>query len=137
MKTLLTILITISIISFNSQAQYFKGKIDKQRHEQLKAQKIAFITTKLDLSVEQSQQFWAVYNEFDNKLHAIHDERYGIMQNFHRDDDKTLTDEKLEELTDRLVDIELEEAHLKKEYYLKNHSSILFNWLYTRSNSNQ
>lgn len=36
-----------------------------QKKEKIEAQKVAFITQKLDLTPEESQKFWPVYNEYD------------------------------------------------------------------------
>lgn len=47
-----------STFSQPGQQKFFKEKRDK-----IKAQKIAFITDKLDLSPETAQVFWPVYNE--------------------------------------------------------------------------
>ncbi len=35
--------------------------------ERLQAARVAFITTRLDLSPEQAEKFWPVFNEYDNK----------------------------------------------------------------------
>lgn len=37
------------------------------RWEQIKAEKVGFITQKLDLSVEEAQVFWPVYNQFQKE----------------------------------------------------------------------
>ena len=40
----------------------------QERHEQIEAIKVAFITNKLDLSSEEAQQFWPVYNNYQKEL---------------------------------------------------------------------
>lgn len=40
----------------------------QERHEQIEAIKIAFITNKLDLSSDEAQQFWPVYNVYQKEL---------------------------------------------------------------------
>lgn len=59
------------------QAQYGKGKGhgqngergDRQKqHEKIESQKIAYITDKLDLSPEEAQKFWPVYNANRDKM---------------------------------------------------------------------
>lgn len=42
--------------------------------ERLEAMKVAFITEKLALSPEQSQAFWPVYNEYQEKREALRSE---------------------------------------------------------------
>ena len=38
------------------------------RKEKIKRLKIAFITKELDLTVDQSEKFWPVYNELESKV---------------------------------------------------------------------
>lgn len=37
----------------------------EKKKEKIEAQKVAFITKKLDLTAEEAQKFWPVYNEYD------------------------------------------------------------------------
>lgn len=53
---LLSICILFSLNSFSQDS--------KQRHEQIEAVKVAFITNKLDLTAEEAQKFWPVYNSY-------------------------------------------------------------------------
>jgi formiminotetrahydrofolate cyclodeaminase len=39
--------------------------------EKIQALKIAFITQKLNLSSEEAQKFWPVYNQYDNEIKSI------------------------------------------------------------------
>jgi hypothetical protein len=45
--------------------QASKGKTN------LDSQKISFYTSKIELTVEESQDFWAVYNEMENEIKAL------------------------------------------------------------------
>lgn len=40
----------------------------KERHEQIENVKIAFITKKLDLTKEEAQNFWPIYNNYQKEL---------------------------------------------------------------------
>lgn len=40
-------------------------------NEKIKAQKVAFITNRLDLSEQEAQKFWPIYNAFDKKVEQI------------------------------------------------------------------
>ena len=59
MKKIITLLILI--ISTFTFAQ------NDKRMERIKALRIAFISTKLDLSPEEAQKFWPVFNKFDEE----------------------------------------------------------------------
>ena len=40
----------------------------RERYEQIEAIKVAFITKKLDLTTEEAQKFWPVYNNYQKEL---------------------------------------------------------------------
>lgn len=50
-------------------------QLPQERLEEIKAQKAAYLTQKMDLSADESQKFWPVYNEYDKALEAIRMER--------------------------------------------------------------
>lgn len=56
--------ILLIFISFNFYAQ---GEKMKEKKEQIKALKVAFLTTELELTSSESEKFWPVYNAFDDK----------------------------------------------------------------------
>lgn len=41
---------------------------DDTRAEKVQALKIAFITQKLQLTTDEAQKFWPIYNQYDNEL---------------------------------------------------------------------
>ena len=62
MKKILPILFLICTLSFLSQAQ------ERQGGGRIEALKIAYITKKLNLSPEEAQKFWPVYNKYSSEL---------------------------------------------------------------------
>lgn len=91
-------------------------KADKKaNHEKIEKMKISFITNELDLSIEDSKEFWPIYNEQTEKLRAEN--------KFQRNTAKELqtkyarlSDEEFKTKTDAIFDSEAKEAGLKKEY---------------------
>ena len=65
MKRLIIPMLTL-FICFNAYSQR-----DGKMHERIKAQKVAFITERLNLSPEEAQKFWPIYNSFENKANKI------------------------------------------------------------------
>lgn len=62
MKTLLFILsISLATTNLFAFSPYRHGD-----HEEIEKMKIAFLTEKLDLSVEEAQAFWPVYNKYED-----------------------------------------------------------------------
>ena len=49
----------------------FLSQIKAQNGEKIQALKIAFITQKLQLTPDEAQKFWPVYNQYDNEIHNI------------------------------------------------------------------
>jgi len=64
MKRLIPILVLL--IGLSGYAQR-----DGRMNERIKAQKVAFITEKLSLTAEEAQQFWPIYNAFEEKREGI------------------------------------------------------------------
>lgn len=50
---------------------------DKDKHEQIKALKVSYFTTELNLSTDEAAKFWPVYNTYDEKQFKL---RHGIMR---------------------------------------------------------
>lgn len=44
------------------------------KNERIQAYKVAFMTERIDLSSKEAQQFWPAYNDFEEKMEAIHTE---------------------------------------------------------------
>lgn len=61
-KQILPILLLLSSFSFYAQSENMKEKKEK-----IKALKVAFLTTELDLTAKEAEKFWPVYNSFDDK----------------------------------------------------------------------
>ncbi|MDF2158093.1 hypothetical protein [Algoriphagus sp. CAU 1675] len=64
MKKLTLISLFYLLLIGVSFAQRPGQEIDRER---LQAARVAFITTRLDLSPEQAEKFWPVFNEYDNQ----------------------------------------------------------------------
>ena len=46
-------------------------KAQEPAGEKIQALKIAFITQKLQLTPDEAQKFWPIYNQYDNEVHGI------------------------------------------------------------------
>ena len=60
------ILISLILLTANSISAQ-----NNQRFEKIKAHKIAYITDKLELTSQEAEKFWPVYNQFEKKLHQL------------------------------------------------------------------
>ncbi len=86
--------------------------------DKIKAEKISFFTSKLDLTSAEAQAFWPVYNEFEKKRFDIQRQ----IHNFERmsdDDYIKLSESEIVKMTNNYIDSFEKEASLRKEYHNK------------------
>ena len=69
---LMALLVALFYISGNAQPD---GKGRGNREDKIQSMKIGFITEKLDLTPEESQKFWPVFNQFENEMKALRGNR--------------------------------------------------------------
>lgn len=82
-KKLIPILLLLSSFSF-----YAQGERMKEKKEQIKALKVAFLTTELDLTANEAEKFWPIYNTFDDTQFEIRHQKMKAYKN--RMDDESL-----------------------------------------------
>ena len=78
MKNMLTKMLTGAftlLASTVAMAQESDPQIPENKLQEIKAQKVAYLTQKMDLTPEESQKFWPVYNLYDKELEALRKER--------------------------------------------------------------
>ncbi len=70
-KPLITaLLLCFSITGFAQNGSFSRDNM-RNNGERVKAVKIAFITSKLELTAKQSEQFWVIYNNYEEDLKKI------------------------------------------------------------------
>lgn len=65
-KNILPILLFLVSFSFYAQSE----KTDEKR-EKIKAYKVSFLTTELELTSNEAEKFWPIYNAFDDKQYEL------------------------------------------------------------------
>jgi len=116
--TILTLVFLLSGgITAMSQDDMPPGRM-KEKKEKLKAQKIAFLTDRLNLTTTEAQQFWPVYNEFEDKRET---EQAGFREkyNYEPHELEGLSEDKAAEFSDELIKHEQRLLDLRKEYHAK------------------
>lgn len=113
-NTIITILfLALTLNSFSQPRE--RG----ERGERIKALKIAFITERLNLTAEEAQIFWPVYNAFEADKENLRKEAQKYRKNL---DVESLSDEEAKALIDKMLDMEEKrhELHSKQiSEYLK------------------
>ena len=114
MKKLFLILI-LAAFSFTNLIAQERKEGNPEMFEKIKAEKISFFTSKLDLTPLEAQSFWPVYNEFEKKRFDIQRE---IHEFEHMPDEKfaSLSNNEIELLTNKYISSFEREAQLLKEY---------------------
>ena len=86
--------------------------------EKLNNYKIGFFTKKLNLSSEEAEKFWPVYNEYQGQRNLIQLEKLKLNRNFNLNE-STLSDNQLEEMGDKYVDCMVQESALAVTFHNK------------------
>ena len=86
--------------------------------EKLNAYKIGFFTKRLNLTHQEAEKFWPVYNEFQKEKNHVLVERVSIITDFNQNE-STLNDTQLTELGDKLVGIIDSESRLAIQFHEK------------------
>lgn len=86
------------------------------KHERIEALKTAYFTQQLELTSEQAQRFWPIYNNYSQEMHALKTLEHEVKRVYKSDDElttavaqKTLSDlqtyySKKESLKHKLID---------------------------------
>lgn len=108
-------IITIGLFLFIAGAFAQPGKGKHEDFEKYKAMKVSFMTEKLELTPQEAQQFWPIYNEFEKKRFEFHrgrrDMEKKVKENYH-----TYSEEEFRRISFTMVDQFREEYDLVKEY---------------------
>lgn len=115
MKNLIVIsfLTIFSFVVLSAQEKHGPGP---EMFERIKAEKISFFTSKLDLTPAEAQAFWPVYNEYEKKKFDIQRK----IHDFERMPDEkfaSLSDSEIEKLTNSYIESFELEGNLRKEYH--------------------
>jgi hypothetical protein len=112
MKNLL--LIIALIVSAGVFAQPDDRGPKHDRKDRIKAHKIAFISSELELTPKEAEKFWPVYNECEAKVDKVRKERRGYLKKLKGLEE--LSDEDAFNLMEKVFDTESSESALRKEY---------------------
>lgn len=107
---LIVVVLFISKIGFSQDCPKYK-----ENREKIEAEKVAFLTNKLDLSVKDAQAFWPVYNEFQEKKDALFIEKRKLSRNINKNLE-TMSDAKIIEGLNKINELKMAEVKLEKEY---------------------
>ncbi|MDQ6530006.1 sensor of ECF-type sigma factor [Flavobacterium sp. LHD-85] len=119
-KNILPLLLFLTSFSIFAQ----NGKIDEKR-EKIKAFKVSFLTTELELTSTEAEKFWPIYNAYDDKQYEL---KYLKMKTYLRqlkdDNLKNLSDKEATTLLSQIESTD-KEIYQLREKYMTNLKKVL------------
>jgi hypothetical protein len=116
------LLIFFLFLSFSNFAQSEKFK---EKREKIKALKVAFLTSELDLTSSEAEKFWPLYNTFDDKQFELrHQKMKGYFKRLQGDNLDKLSEKDASVLLAQIEDNEEDLFNLRKNF-VKNLKEVL------------
>ncbi|MES2419487.1 MAG: hypothetical protein V4541_14975 [Bacteroidota bacterium] len=120
MKNLLFGLLIFFMVPIGTMAQYSKNVGEK-----MKANKVAFLTTKLDLSVEEAKIFWPIFNDFYRDQYNLREQQSKKMIRFKKISEiDDLSDAEIQAMIFNDFDFRQKDLNIEKKYYNKLRASL-------------
>ena len=118
-KNILPILLFLVSFSFYAQSE------KDEKREKIKAYKVSFLTTELELTSTEAEKFWPIYNTYDDKQFELRHEK---MKTYLRklDDDKinSISEKEAATLLSQIESTD-KELFVLKEKYMTNIKKVL------------
>ena len=112
MKTKILFPIIFLLVASLSFSQGFKEK-----REKVKALKVAYITEQLELTTDEAQKFWPIYNAFDEKQSELrHEKMRAILDRFKPGNVEKLSEKDASNSLAQMEKIEEDLFNLKKKF---------------------
>ena len=112
------ILSSLIVLMMTTMLNAQPGARREMMQERIEAQRIAFITQKLQLTPDEAAKFWPLYNEFKDRQHELRrnaEPERNIMG---------ITDAEAVKIIEQHFDVEEGNLRLKREYYDKLKNAI-------------
>lgn len=114
LKNFKGVLIACSLILFSSTVLKAQPEVPPSRDD-MEARRVGFLTTMLQLTPQEAQNFWPVYNKFQNEMEALRKDRaeelMSAKMNFN-----DYTDDQVNKLIDNEFDSRQKELDLARRY---------------------
>ena len=110
-QTLLFCFLLASITSFGQKEKW------EEKKNQIETQKIAYITSKINLTPKEAEVFWPLYNQMQKERDVLTQEHGKSMKKIHDGDINTMSDEELTKIANSEFEFEQKMLDLKKKYH--------------------
>ena len=110
-------LFTLVILLANSSVSF--GQTEEQKAK-FKEEQITFFTNELQLTDAESEKFWPLYDDFNNRKMKIAEEEKSILSYFHNNSDN-MSESEISESLSKILDISKRRHNLEIETNEKVH----------------
>lgn len=101
------------------------GQDYKEKREKIKALKVAYITEQLNLTTEEAQKFWPIYNANEEKQFVLrHNKMRSIISKFDENSIDKISEKEAISLIDQIETID-DELHNSKKLYIKELKTVI------------
>jgi len=114
----LTLLLCSLVSSFSFAQEDEDPEKGGKRQEKIKQLKIAYFTEELKLTVAESEKFWPLYNEMEEKLKGNRKDIKKVAEEIAKNQD-SYNDEDFKKQVGKIFDYEAAQSVIKKDYYAK------------------
>ena len=113
----------IALLFFSSLSTFAQNEM-KEKREQIKSMKVAFLTNELDLNSSEAEKFWPIYNAFEEKEFELkHLKMRSYIKRYREGKDK-ITEKEAGFLLNQMETNE-EEFYLLRKKFILNLKGIL------------
>lgn len=115
MRKIVALAVFLIVASVSSSFAQPEDKKHEQRWEKYRAEKIAFLTSNLELSPAEAQKFWPVYNKLEKERWEAQIFRRQMEEKV-IEAEETMSDQKIKQLTREFTESMRKEADLLVNY---------------------
>jgi len=112
-NALIITLLLSSLATFGRPKTTSDAEALEKKNEKIEAMKVAYLTNELELTVEESQAFWPVYNELQDKEIELRSDQSRTFKGL---GDNEMSDEEIEKMIYSMADAGINIAKLRKSY---------------------
>ena len=84
--------------------------------EKYRSMRVAYFTDNLDLTPDEAEKFWPLYNKYDNQKEELRNNRRMIMREYHQEG-REITEEEAEVFTDRHIEMKQKDIEVDIEFH--------------------
>ena len=116
--------VLFALLLFTTFSTFAQSEKMKEKREQIKAMKVAFITTELDLNSAEAEKFWPIYNTFEEKEFELKHLKMRSFIKRYRDGKDKMTEKEANLLLSQMETNE-EEFYLLRKKFILNLKGII------------